>query len=447
MAHQAKLEETVPTTLPDDFDEWDGGAAAPPSTLPDDFDEFDDAPAAPARSAAPQAVVAPPVVNKVAEMPVHRAPVAPPVHTMPSPVHTPPPAAKRTQELPAMRPPAAAPQPSGAAPVVNRAAEAAAAQAQPARTAATQAQSARAATTQAQPARAAAAQAQPARAAASQAQPAKYATTEELSNLVRAYHATQDTETDDEQQRKKKMMMIWIGAGVLVLVIAAAAVFLMMRKPAEQKKPLVVVQQPQVTYASDPTPFQEKPTPSTPAQSTTGTTPTPTAPTTPQTVSVKADMMNSQLNAPSRMKDLKSNEKDSAPAPASFGTGMMDALNGTAGSPVGSVFGKQSGPKVKIESPRIVTISSGVAQGMLLQKSSPVYPPIAKTARVSGTVVLQATISKYGQIENLRVLSGPPMLQKAAVDAVRNWKYKPYLLDSQPVEVDTTVSVVFSLGG
>jgi protein TonB len=60
---------------------------------------------------------------------------------------------------------------------------------------------------------------------------------------------------------------------------------------------------------------------------------------------------------------------------------------------------------------------------------------------------LQATISKSGSIENLRVISGPPMLQQAALDAVRSWRYKPYLLNGDPVEVETTVNVVFNLGG
>jgi protein TonB len=84
---------------------------------------------------------------------------------------------------------------------------------------------------------------------------------------------------------------------------------------------------------------------------------------------------------------------------------------------------------------------------MLLNKTTPLYPPIAKAARVSGTVVLQATISKAGTIENLRVISGPAMLQGSAMDAVRSWRYRPYLLNGDPVEVETTVNVVFTLGG
>jgi TonB family protein len=83
---------------------------------------------------------------------------------------------------------------------------------------------------------------------------------------------------------------------------------------------------------------------------------------------------------------------------------------------------------------------------MLLEKNPPVYPPIAKAAHVSGTVVLQATISKAGTIENLRVVSGPPLLQQAALEAVKTWRYRPYLLLGKPVEVETTVNVIFTLG-
>ncbi|HKF47468.1 MAG TPA: energy transducer TonB [Terracidiphilus sp.] len=90
-------------------------------------------------------------------------------------------------------------------------------------------------------------------------------------------------------------------------------------------------------------------------------------------------------------------------------------------------------------------ISTGVANGMLIQRIAPRYPPIAVSARMQGTIVLQAIISKSGTIENLRVLSGPPMFQQAALDAVSQWRYRPYLLDGNPVEVETTINVVFTL--
>jgi protein TonB len=83
---------------------------------------------------------------------------------------------------------------------------------------------------------------------------------------------------------------------------------------------------------------------------------------------------------------------------------------------------------------------------LALQKTAPSYPAIAKTARISGTVVLQAVISKAGTIQNLRVVSGPSMLQQSALDAVRSWRYRPYMLNNEPVEVETTVNVVFALG-
>ena len=90
-------------------------------------------------------------------------------------------------------------------------------------------------------------------------------------------------------------------------------------------------------------------------------------------------------------------------------------------------------------------ISLGVAAGLLIQRTIPIYPPIARAARVEGTVALQAIISKSGTIENLRAVSGHPMLQQAAIQAVQQWRYRPYMLDGEPVEVETTINVIFSL--
>jgi len=158
-------------------------------------------------------------------------------------------------------------------------------------------------------------------------------------------------------------------------------------------------------------------------------------------------MMNNQLVAPTKIpKDIKNVAEKEAP-PSSFGVAGMEGLSGSSGGVIGGLFANNNAPKVKAEAPKKVNISAGVATGMLLQKTIPVYPPIAKAARVSGTVVLQATISKGGTIENLRVIGGPAMLQQAALDAVRQWRYKPYLLNNDPVEVETTVNVIFSLGG
>ena len=90
---------------------------------------------------------------------------------------------------------------------------------------------------------------------------------------------------------------------------------------------------------------------------------------------------------------------------------------------------------------------SHMSEGDLLRKILPAYPPLARSARIQGQVVLQAVISKQGVIENLRLLAGHPMLVPAAVEAVRQWRYRPYVLNNEPVEVETQITVNFSLAG
>jgi len=97
--------------------------------------------------------------------------------------------------------------------------------------------------------------------------------------------------------------------------------------------------------------------------------------------------------------------------------------------------------------PPLAAISAAEAQGLHLQQDEPVYPPIAVAAHVSGKVVLQAIIGKDGRVLSLSVVSGPLMLQQAALDAVRKWIYKPYLVNNEPVEVNTTINVVFPVQG
>jgi protein TonB len=118
------------------------------------------------------------------------------------------------------------------------------------------------------------------------------------------------------------------------------------------------------------------------------------------------------------------------------------------GIPGGDPFGigTTSRPVVVQAAPKgPVIISRGVAEGMVLQKIVPRYPPIAQASRTQGTVVLQAVISKNGTIQDLRVVSGSPMLTQAALDAVSQWRYRPYLLNGEPVAVETTINVVFSM--
>ena len=92
-------------------------------------------------------------------------------------------------------------------------------------------------------------------------------------------------------------------------------------------------------------------------------------------------------------------------------------------------------------------MSQGVTQGLLIRKIQPAYPPLARQARIQGAVLLQAEISKDGSIQNLRLISGHPMLAPAAIEAVKQWKYKPYFLNGEPVEVETQITVNFTLAG
>jgi protein TonB len=91
--------------------------------------------------------------------------------------------------------------------------------------------------------------------------------------------------------------------------------------------------------------------------------------------------------------------------------------------------------------------TSTILEGSLIRRVQPVYPPLARNARIQGSVILAALISKQGTMENLHALSGHPMLVPAAIDAVRQWRYKPYVLNSEPIEVETQITVNFLLSG
>jgi protein TonB len=100
-------------------------------------------------------------------------------------------------------------------------------------------------------------------------------------------------------------------------------------------------------------------------------------------------------------------------------------------------------PKPVVNPPVI----SHMMEGNLIHQVQPNYPPLARAARVQGPVVLRAIISRAGTIENLQILSGHPLLTGAAIDAVRQWRYRPYILNGEAVEVETQVTVNFVLAG
>src|SRR5499427_2883203 len=119
-------------------------------------------------------------------------------------------------------------------------------------------------------------------------------------------------------------------------------------------------------------------------------------------------------------------------------------MGGVIGGVIGGVGAAPPPPK-----PTQTRIKQGgaVTAASLINKVQPAYPPLARQTRISGTVRLHAIISKAGTVQQLEVISGHPLLVQAALDAVRQWRYRPTTLNGEPVEVDTTIDVIFSLNG
>lgn len=181
--------------------------------------------------------------------------------------------------------------------------------------------------------------------------------------------------------------------------------------------------------------------------------PPPASPAVPRSaspVSARAQSMQMALLAPSRIpRTIATLHEPPVPGPDGVvGIAGMDSLGSGSrdGIPNGILTASAPPTVARAPLPKKVAISSGVMAGNRLSGAQPQYPTIAKSARIQGSVILAASISKSGAIENLRVVSGPPLLQSAALDAVRTWRYKPYLLNGEPVAVDTTVTVIFRLG-
>jgi protein TonB len=159
------------------------------------------------------------------------------------------------------------------------------------------------------------------------------------------------------------------------------------------------------------------------------------------------------LVPPARIPNRIENSNETAavpPAPdiplgygVSSGGGGSGAGTGVFGS-IGDGFTAIAPPPSPVARPPRL---SRIMEGNLIQRVQPVYPLLARQARVQGTVVLRAVISREGTIEKLQVASGHPLLVQAAMDAVRQWRYRPYLLNNEPVEVDTQVTVNFVLSG
>jgi protein TonB len=119
------------------------------------------------------------------------------------------------------------------------------------------------------------------------------------------------------------------------------------------------------------------------------------------------------------------------------------SMGGVLGGVIGGMGGAPPPPKPKLNGP--LRVGGNVQAARIINRVQPMYPPLARQTRISGTVRLHAIIGKDGTIQSLEVMSGHPLLQQAALDAVRQWRYQPTLLNGDPVDVDTTIDVIFSL--
>jgi len=165
---------------------------------------------------------------------------------------------------------------------------------------------------------------------------------------------------------------------------------------------------------------------------------------------IQAGKMMAPTAIPKQVAILKEEELPPDVGPA---VGVVGGVpGGVPGGQVGGVLGGIIGgtgtslpPPPKVEAPRRIRVGGNVQQARIITQIRPVYPPLARQARISGVVRLQAIIAKDGTIQELQVISGHPLLVQAALDAVKQWRYQPTLLNGEPVEVVTTIDVVFNL--
>lgn len=165
----------------------------------------------------------------------------------------------------------------------------------------------------------------------------------------------------------------------------------------------------------------------------------------------QSDMIGQRLREPQAIpKHIARVEEEEVPLLAlpSGGPGVVGGTGPSDNNALNAIVSLAPPPVVpKPSASAPLRVSQGVAQGFLVHEVKPVYPPLARQARIQGTVMLQALIGKDGRIENLQLISGHPMLSPAAIEAVRHWRYRPYTLNGEPVEVETAITVNFVLGG
>ncbi len=166
--------------------------------------------------------------------------------------------------------------------------------------------------------------------------------------------------------------------------------------------------------------------------------------------SAQSNMMGTMLVAPRAIPPDVNMLTETEPPPPMIDPGAAGVRHGFGDAHGQGVLYSVLGSNLVLPPPLPVVRHPPVShmmEGNLIYRVQPRYPALAIQARIQGQVVLRAMISREGAIENLQVLSGPGMLAPAALDAVRQWRYRPYVLNGEPVEVETQVTVNFVLGG
>jgi len=163
---------------------------------------------------------------------------------------------------------------------------------------------------------------------------------------------------------------------------------------------------------------------------------------------------NGQLTTPTVIPKKVMIIKEEAEPPDMGAVGVVGGVpggmaGGSAGGVLGGIIGGAGGglPPPPPKSNKPLRVGGNVMDAKKTRNVLPVYPQIAKTAHIQGTVMLHAIIDKDGSIQELQYLSGPPLLMRAAMDAVKQWRYSPTLLNGEAVPVETQIQVIFSLGG
>jgi protein TonB len=271
---------------------------------------------------------------------------------------------------------------------------------------------------------------------------------------------------EKESGGNKKILLI-VAAVVILAGAAYGAWSYIQSHPSQPSTPPPASTSSTRTLTSNPAPAKPVAATSTPAPSASAPS---TATPTPQTAQTASNKISSSPavddsdaeSAPSASKNATNSSNSKAPAKTAAtplvvkggstpsGHSKSDATDVAAPSMIGmagatdaavpNLGSSSNGPKPVLQT---VTISQGVSQGLLIKSVAPIYPKTAMTMHIDGDVKLLATISKTGDISNVKVLSGDNRLALAATEAVRQWKYKPYRLDGQPVEIQTTITLKF----